>query len=196
MGIRGLSTSDYFGTDDDNLLTNFKKFNAKPFNFLNTGNNLGSGFTDVQSSNSLFSPPSYNVGSNAFGQDYSKGTGNTFNYNAGSSWKDNKGSGLFGMGTAGNWETGIGLANAVGGLYGLKLQKDSLADTKKNNAFNASLGMANYDMKYDAFNADFLEAQGKSAAVGDWVASQGGDSSKYMTMAGLALPKRANLSYG
>ena len=194
MGMKGLSAGSYFGLDEDNLLTNFQKFNAKPFNILNTGSNLG-GFTDVQSSNSLFSPPSYNAGSNAFGQDYSKGTGNTFNYNAGSSWKNKDGSGLFGMGTAGNWETGLGVVNSLGGLYGLKLQKDSLADTRKNNAFNASLGIANYGMKYDAFIPDFLQAQGKAKAVGDWVSFQGGDAGKYNTMAGLALPTKANLSY-
>jgi hypothetical protein len=127
--------------------------------------------------------------------DWAKSLGLGGNANAGTSWKNTKDSGLFGMGTASNWETGIGLANAVGGLYGLKLQKDSLADTRKNNAFNASLGIANYGMKYDAFIPDFLQAQGKAKAVGDWVTTQGGDAGKYNTMAGLALPTKANLSY-
>ncbi len=127
--------------------------------------------------------------------DWAKSMGFGNNENAGTSWKTEPDSGLGGFGTASQWETGIGLANAVGGLYGLKLQKDSLADTRKNNAFNASLGIANYGMKYDAFIPDFLQAQGKAQAVGDWITTQGGDAGKYNSMAGLALPTKANLSY-
>lgn len=111
------------------------------------------------------------------------------------SWKLGENSGLGGFGTASQWESGLGLVDSIGKLYGLKLQKDSLADTRQNNAFNASLGIANYGMKYDAFVPNFLEAQGKAKAVGDWVSTQGGDASKYNTMAGLTLPTRANLTY-
>jgi hypothetical protein len=138
--------------------------------------------------------PNTTMDQSGFG-DWAKALGFGGNTNAGTSWKNDPESGLFGMGTASNWETGLGVVNSLGSLYGLKLQKDSLADTRKNNAFNASLGIANYGMKYDAFIPDFLQAQGKAKAVGDWITTQGGDAGKYNSMAGLALPTKANLSY-
>ena len=109
------------------------------------------------------------------------------------SWKNKGGSGLGGFGTASNWETGMGAVNALGGLYGLSLQKDALKETQANNAYNRSLGTANYNMKFDAFTPEFLQAQGRAGAIGDWVGTQGGDASKYTSMANLALPTRANL---
>ena len=125
-----------------------------------------------------------NAASGAFG-----GTGAYGN----DAWKTGDNTGLGGFGTASQWETGMGAVNALGGLYGLSLQKDALKETQANNAYNRSLGTANYNMKFDAFTPEFLQAQGKAGAIGDWVGTQGGDASKYTSMANLALPTRANL---
>jgi len=138
--------------------------------------------------------PNTTMDQSGFG-DWQKALGFGGNTNAGTSWKNDPESGLFGMGTASNWETGIGLAKIFQQFQGNKLRKQELAGMERNNKFNASLGIANYGMKYDAFIPDFLQAQGKAKAVGDWVTTQGGDAGKYNTMAGLALPTKANLSY-
>lgn len=115
------------------------------------------------------------------------GAGNTAVNN---SWKNEKNSGLGGYGTAGQWETGLGAVNALGSLYGLTLQKEGLDETRANNAFNRDLSTANLNMKYDAFVPDFLQAQGKASAIGNWIGTQGGDASKYSTMSNLKLPDR------
>jgi len=103
-------------------------------------------------------------------------------------------SGLFGWGTKNNWDNAIGAIGTLGSLYGLSLRKDALEETKRNNAANLQLAQANYGHKYDTMIPNFLEAQGKATAIGDWVATQGGDSSKFMDIKNLALPERATFS--
>jgi hypothetical protein len=128
--------------------------------------------------------------------DFGKWGESLMNYNAPSTNKNEPNSGLGGFGTTSQWETGIGLAKMFQQFQGNKLRKQELAGMERNNKFNASLGIANYGMKYDLGIADFLQAQGKAQAVGDWVSTQGGDATKYNNMVGLALPKKANLTYG
>jgi len=99
-------------------------------------------------------------------------------------------SGLFGMGTSNQWTQGLGVANSLMGLGNYMLAKDQLDEQKKFNAANLQLANINNQMKYDALIPDYLKAQGSAQAIGDWVATQGGNASKYQDIANLALPTR------
>lgn len=98
--------------------------------------------------------------------------------------------GLFGLGTSNQWTQGLGVANSLMGLGNYMLAKDQLDEQKKFNNANLQLANINNQMKYDALMPEYLKAQGQAQAVGDWVATQGGNAAKYQDIANLALPNR------